>query len=126
MTRGILKLDVLANLEYFSCFTMFSYNPEISKEYFVWVAIGSLFLISILIQAFGGYGTVSTSQISRQLYYHSHMASSSPSPFTISIQTFPLVFSSFELNFRLINLTPILLLTDNHFKKLALPGVFHA
>ena len=126
MTRGILKLDVLANLEYFSCFTMFSYNPEISKEYFVWVAIGSLFLISILIQAFGGYGTVSTSQISRQLYYHSHMASPSPSPFTISIQTFPLVFSSFELNFRLINLTPILLLTDNHFKKLALPGVFHA
>lgn len=62
MTRGILKLDVLANLEYFSCFTMFSYNPEISKEYFVWVAIGSLFLISILIQAFGGYGTIITSK----------------------------------------------------------------
>jgi hypothetical protein len=87
MTRGILKLDVLANLEYFSCFTMFSYNPEISKEYFVWVAIGSLFLISILIQAFGGYGTVSIPKISKQLY-HSHLAS----PFTISIQTFPLVF----------------------------------
>ena len=126
MTRGILKLDVLANLEYFSCFTMFSYNPEISKEYFVWVAIGSLFLISILIQAFGGYGTVSKPQISRQLYYHSHMAYPSPSPFTISIQTFFLVFSSIELNFRLINLTLILLLTDNHLKKLALPGVFHA
>ena len=59
MTRGILKLDVLANLEYFSCFVMFSYNDDISKEYYLWGAIGGLFIVSLLIQAFGGYGTVS-------------------------------------------------------------------
>ena len=63
MTRGILKLDVLANLEYFSCFVMFSYNDDISKEYYLWGAIGGLFIVSLLIQAFGGYGTVS------QLFY---------------------------------------------------------
>ena len=59
MTRGILKLDVLANLEYFSCFSMILFRDEIAPEYDIWLTIGALFIFTSLVQAFGGYGTVS-------------------------------------------------------------------
>ena len=58
LMRGILKLDVLANLQYFSCFVMFTFNDDIQKEYPIWITIGGFFIISLFVQAFGGYGTV--------------------------------------------------------------------
>ena len=68
MTRGILKLDVLANLEYFSCFGMFSLNIDIKEDYPVLLTIAGLFILSLVIQAFGGYGTVS--QIKQNKFWH--------------------------------------------------------
>ena len=50
MTRGILKLDVLANIQYFSCFVfLFTFNQDIQKEWPVWATMGGLFIVSLLI-----------------------------------------------------------------------------
>lgn len=49
MTRGILKLDVLANLEYFSCFSMILFRDEIVAKWEIWATICALFLFSCVI-----------------------------------------------------------------------------
>lgn len=69
MTRGILKLDVLANLEYFSCFSMILFREEIAPEISIWCTIGGLFIITCLIQAYGGYGTIITAKNCRYRTY---------------------------------------------------------
>lgn len=69
MTRGILKLDLLANLEYFSCFSMILFRDEIAPKIEIWATVGGLFLISLGIQAFGGYGTIITADNCRYRTY---------------------------------------------------------
>ena len=78
MTRGVLKLDFLANLEYFTILAFIMLNneyklPEEPKEYdpnfdydakmvpnwVQWILFGALFLLLVLANMFGGCSTVS-------------------------------------------------------------------
>lgn len=59
MTRGILKLDIFANIEYFCCFSFILFNDEVEFNESVWITISVLFVLSILTQFYGEYGAVS-------------------------------------------------------------------
>lgn len=58
-TRGILKLDILANLEFFSAFSFILFRDRVTVEPAVWGTLSGLFVVSILVQLYGSYGTVS-------------------------------------------------------------------
>ena len=59
MTRGVLKLDIFANIEYFSCYCYILFNDELEIDVEVWIFMAALFVLSILTQLFGSYATVS-------------------------------------------------------------------
>lgn len=58
-TRGILKLDMLANLEFFSSFSFILFRDQVSVEPSVWGTLLGLFVLSMLIQVYG-YCTITT------------------------------------------------------------------
>lgn len=57
-TRGVLKLDFIANLLFFTCLFFILLNNDINEEMNVWIITGSLFLVMIMANLFGGCTTV--------------------------------------------------------------------
>lgn len=68
-TRGILKLDILANLEFFSSFSFILFRAQINLQPSVWGTLLGLFMLSIFIQLYGGYGTITTAN---NCYYRTY------------------------------------------------------
>jgi hypothetical protein len=58
LTRGVLKLDFVANLMCFTClFFILLYN-DVEEDLMVWLAIVGLFIITVMADIFGGCATV--------------------------------------------------------------------
>lgn len=67
-TRGIMKLDILANLEFFSSFSFILFRDNYTVEPSVWGTLLGLFVFSIIVQLYGSYGTVSGRICSEQIF----------------------------------------------------------
>lgn len=59
MTRGVLKLDILANIEFFTSFLFILLKDEQNFDPAIWGTMGGLLLFSLIVQYYGGYGIVS-------------------------------------------------------------------
>ena len=64
LTRGVLKLDILSNLQYFSClFMLLGETAEDPKNFEIWLALVGIMIAYSLIVAFGGLKTVSAKSL---------------------------------------------------------------
>lgn len=57
-TRGVLKLDFVANLLFFTSTVFILIFNQVEEEQFVWIFVGSLFGVLVISELFGGYTTI--------------------------------------------------------------------